>query len=535
MSLIRLRNVTKRFDERYILRSVYFKLKFGDRVGLIGSNGSGKTSILKMILDQDDPTEGVIEVTDGTKIGYFSQFSELNDDASVEDVLLKVFADIHALDLEMEEIGNTLLDETLDGKEVDRLLDRQTAIIEEMERWEGWNYRVAVNTALSKLGFSENRRSQPLSELSGGWRNRACLARILLEKPDVLLLDEPTNYLDIEGLAWLEEWITLFRGALILVSHDRHFLSRVTNRIVEIQNYALQEYEGNYEDYVRDKPFRMKTLESQFKHEEALLIFEAEAITARNEAAKNSDDPRLRRKLANMKKSAAPRPVDTIVTGIYKGLKAKEVLARFEDLSKSYEDDCLFSKLSFELGRHDRLAVIGPNGCGKSSLLRVLTMNEEPDTGVVNWASVPPFVYFNEILDALPLNDSITHAVNVVGMAFAASRKHVNRFLELLQFSEMDLNLRIGSLSGGQRARVALAQCLLSGAPAIVLDEPTNHLDVSSIQVMERALYHFPGAVVVVSHDRFFIDKIANRLLIFNNDPTPVEFYGNWSQWNGTK
>jgi ATPase subunit of ABC transporter with duplicated ATPase domains len=533
MSLIRLSSVSKQYGDNLVLREVFFRLSQGDRVGLVGKNGAGKTTILKLILGREEPTEGQIDINDGLTIGYFSQFSELDDDVPIVDVLDQLFASIHAIEDELTAIDRAL-DSAPDAEEMDRLLRRQAALFEDMERRDGWTYQNRIDTVLTKLGFSQTHRTRPIAELSGGWRNRAALAKILLQEPDVLLMDEPTNYLDIQGLRWLEEWFEKLRGALIVVSHDRHFLDRVVNRIVEIQNYHFQEYADNFTQYVREKQLRLKSLERQFQHEEELLAYEAEAIADRREAAKDPGKA-LKRKLANIKERATPRPVDRIVTGLYRDLYVANQLCRAEYLSKAYDGQVLFTDLSFEIQRGDRVVVVGPNGCGKTTLLRVLTEDEKPDDGRIVWGKASSFVYYNQIFQELDLRDTVTHAVNVTELGFYAPRKQVNRFLNLLQFSEMDLTQRIGTLSGGQRARVALAKCLLSGAGLIVLDEPTNHLDMVSTQVMERALVHFPGAIVVVSHDRFFIDKIATRMLIFEGNGQVGEVAGNWTIWQASQ
>ena len=530
MSLIRLSNVSMKFEERPLLRSVFFKLQAGERIGLIGKNGTGKTTVLKMILGQSEPTQGTVGREPGLQVGYFSQFSTLDGTKSVQQTLEELFAELRALEDELNQIAAAL--ETVeDPDEMERLLDRQAASLEEMTRRDGWEYPRHIDTVLTKLGFNAAHRERPIEQLSGGWRNRAALARILLEQPDVLLLDEPTNYLDVEGLAWLEGWLTQFRGSLILVSHDRQFLDAVVTRIVEVENYGFQEYAGNFTSYIREKQFRFNTLERQFLHEEELLTFETEAISDREEARRNPSQS-LQRKLADLKKRQEPRPVDAVVTTLYQGLRIPDKLCHVEMVSKAYGGDLLFSNVSFEVEKNERLAIVGPNGSGKSTLLRLLTRAEASDTGEVVWESGVKFADFNQIQAELDLTDTVTHAVNVSGgMAFSATRKQVNKFLGLLQFSEMDLNQRIGTLSGGQRARVALAKCLLSEAQVLILDEPTNHLDLTSTQVMERALVNFPGAVVVVSHDRFFLDKVATRLLLFEAAGETTDFHGNWTQW----
>ncbi|MDQ6754495.1 MAG: ATP-binding cassette domain-containing protein [Actinomycetota bacterium] len=516
MSLIRLQDVSVRFDNTQILREAFFRLEPGDRVGLIGKNGSGKSTILKLILGQVAPDAGTVALELGTKVGYFSQFSELNGEDAIAEVLDGLFSDIKAIESELASIDAAIAADPGDSAELDRLIRRQSELFEDMDRLDGWDYQRHIDTVLTTLGFSEAHRICAIDELSGGWRNRAALAKILLEGPDVLLLDEPTNYLDVAGVEWLETWFRDFRGAAIVVSHDRRFLDAVVTRIVEVENFHLHEYPGNFGEYVVQKQFRLKSLEQQFVHESELLAFEAEGISDRREAAK-AGGRELGNQLAKIKKARTPRPVDQIITEIYGGLHVKDVLCRVEMLSKSYGEKTLFTDLSFEIRRGNRIVVLGSNGSGKTTLLKVLTGEEPADSGEVLWAKGPGMVSYNRVLDGLDDDDTVTHAVNSMpgSLAFTATRKSVNRFLAMFQFSEADLKARIGNLSGGQRARVAMAQCLLSGASVLLLDEPTNHLDMSSTQVMERALLHFPGAVVVVSHDRFFSEKIANRHLVF--------------------
>ncbi|MFJ7751004.1 ABC-F family ATP-binding cassette domain-containing protein [Arthrobacter sp. NPDC097144] len=518
MSLIRLQDVNVGFDKTQILREAFFRLEPKDRVGLIGKNGSGKSTLLKLILEQVVPDSGTVTLEQGLKIGYFSQFSELNGESTITEVLDALFVEIKATEAELASIDEAIAADP-EPKALDKLIRRQSELFETMDRLDGWDYPRRIDAALTTLGFSEAHRTCPIDALSGGWRNRAALAKILLEAPDVLLLDEPTNYLDVAGVEWLEGWFRDFRGAAVVVSHDRKFLDAVVTRIIEVENYHLHEYPGNFGEYVIQKQFRLKALASQFVHESELLAFEAEGISDRREAAKSGSGA-LDSKLAKIKRARAPRPVDQIITEIYGGLHVKDNLCRVESVAKSYGDRTLFQDLSFEIRRGDRLVVLGANGSGKTTLLRVLTGEEKADAGKVVWANGAKMVSYNQVLAELDDDDTVTHSVNAMpdSLALTATKKSVNRFLTMFQFSEADLKQKIGNLSGGQKARVAMAQCLLSGASVLLLDEPTNHLDLSSTQVMERALLHFPGAVVVVSHDRFFTDKIANRHLVFGAD-----------------
>ncbi|MBO7746251.1 ABC-F family ATP-binding cassette domain-containing protein [Paenibacillus sp. MWE-103] len=513
MSVIRLENVTKKYGDALIFREIYFRLSQGERIALIGRNGAGKSTVFKLILGQEEPTSGKVEVDPGARIGYFSQFSELHGRLSAQQELELCFEEAARIERELQEIAERL-GEAADDGEMETLLARQAELFERMEHIDGWNVPVEIDTVLTKLGFGERSRHQPVDELSGGWRNRAALAKMLVQRPDVVLLDEPTNYLDIEGIAWLEQWLHRFGGAMILISHDREFIDKAATQIVEIENYHFHPYEGNYTDYIRKKKLRRKELVRQFEWEEELLLMEAEGIEDR--ASRKSAKDRLSRKLADSKKRVEPHPVNVLITDIYERLRFPDKLCEVKAIGQRYEGREIFKGVSFDIQKEDRLVIAGPNGSGKSTLIKALTGEEKPATGEVVWERGVEFAYFNRMWAELDPKDTVSHAVNTYGLGLDAPRKKVNKFLSMLQFSEADLSKPTGSLSGGQKARVALAKCLLSGAAVVILDEPTNHLDLTSIQVMEQALIHFPGAVVTVSHDRFFIDKIGTKMLAFD-------------------
>ena len=536
MSIIRLHNITKKYNNKTILHNIYFKLDKSQKIGLIGKNGSGKTTLFKLILGKEQPDEGTIEVDDGLSFGYFSQFSELTDEECIADILDKEFHKVHAIESELESI-ETAISNCISDKELQLLINKQTDLFAKMDRLDGWNYKYKIATVLSVLNFSEEHQRMPVMQLSGGWRNRASLALLLIQEPDIILLDEPTNFLDTEGIEWLTGWIKKTQAAVIAVSHDRCFLDGIASKIVEIENNRLHEYEGGYSDYIQKKKIRSSDILREFVHEEELLIMEENAIKSRNElqkliksnAGRHSD---IKKQVSGINKKITPFPAEVIVTSLYEGRHVPTKILNVEEISAQYGDKIIFQNVSFELFGGERMAIIGRNGCGKSTLIKILTNEISPATGKVSWAGGSKMIYFNQVLSQLNRDDTVTHSINTYGDAFNAPRKKVNKFVQLLGFSEFTLGSKIMDLSGGQQARVALAQCLLSGCNTIILDEPTNHLDITSIQSIECALVNFPGTVIFVSHDTFFIDKTATRILVYK-DGTFENYAGNISMYNG--
>ena len=549
MSIARLKNLSLDYDDRQLLRDVFFKVGRGERVALVGANGSGKSTLLKLLVrhavDSEQATsstrddsralphvDGSVELDHDITVGYFSQFSQLDDTRSIEEILLDTFAEVRAWEQELETIEQAL-GEPQEDAEFDRLLARQADLLDAMAQRDGWSYSLHIDTVLTKLGFSEAHRSKPVGQLSGGWRNRASLAQILLEQPDLLLLDEPTNFLDVEGITWLESWIQRLSGAVVVVSHDRHFLDAIVSRMVEIQNYRLHEYSGNYEAYVWEKAKAARSLAKEYRAEEELLAFETSTIKRRKKVRK-PDPVRTAKKRARIKKGGETPTVDRVVSAVYAKLHIPQVLCEVRNLSGSRGGETLFSDLSFDIIRGDRLIILGRNGCGKSTLLATLLGDLPPDTGEVSWKPGVRFSDFTRVIDELDDSKRVFHCAMAAPQQFLQShemptQKSVVKFLHMLGFSENELQLRVGTLSGGQRARLALAWCLTSGPSVVVLDEPTNHLDMRSSQIMERALAKFPGAVVAVSHDRFFVDKIARRMLIFEGEGRTRIRGGGWT------
>jgi sulfate-transporting ATPase len=552
LSILRIKKLSLRYEDKQILREVYLRIAAGERVGLAGANGTGKTSLFRLILEQVDATagsaaahaaetpglreiEGDVELDHGLRVGYFSQFSKLDGQRSIQAILEAAFSEVQAWERELSEIEQALGDDP-DPASLDSLLLRQGELFEQMTDREGWSYGLKIDTVLTKLGFDATHRARPVEQLSDGWRNRASLAQILIEQPELLLLDEPTNYLDVEGIRFLESWISRISSAVLVVSHDRQFLDAIVNRIVEIENYRLHDYPGAYDAYLRAKTKLAGQLTKEYRHEEELLLFETATITKRKAAkaaTKGTSSAKTARKVSKIRKGGITPTVDNVVSAVYAKLHLPTELAEFEGLTASREGRTLFEDVSFSLKRRDRVVILGRNGCGKTTLLDVLTERLEPDGGEVRWRPGVRFSEFTAVLDELEPNARLLRCAMAAPAQFLEShempsQKNVMRFLRMLGFSEPDLQLRVGTLSGGERARLALCWCLTSGPAVIVLDEPTNHLDMRSAQIMERALVKFPGAVLAVSHDRFFIDKVATSLLVFE-DGRVNRYSGGWS------
>jgi|GEM_PF-615042 len=530
MSVIRIGSVTKRYGRHTVLHNVSLRVGKGERLSVVGRNGSGKTTLLRLISGAEEPDSGTVEVDAGLSVESFSQFTELGGDSSIEEVLDREFKAIHDLAGALDAIGAEIdaagpAGGGADGgsggeRRLRELIRRQTEMLAEMERLGGWNYGHRIETVLTRLGFVGGHRSLPLSGLSGGWRNRAGLALMLLRDPDVILLDEPTNYLDAEGVEWLTEWVSKGKATVVAVSHDRSFLDGVSDRMVELENNRIYEYVGGYAAYVRQRRIRGGELGRDFVHEEELLAMEENAINDRAELAKALKASRagkggLGRRIADIKKKVTPPPSGTIVTSLYQGMKVPDMTLGVSGLAVGYGGEPVIKGVGFDLYGGERMAIVGRNGCGKTTLIKALLGLVAPSAGKVAWGGGVKHAYFNGVLEGLDPDDTVTHNVNVHGDAYGAPRKAVNRFIRMFGFSEASLGDRIGDLSGGQRARVAVIKCMISGCNAIVMDEPTNHLDIPSIQAMEYGLVSFPGSVLFASHDAFFIDKVATRVLVY--------------------
>lgn len=539
MSIIRINGISKTYGRHPVLRDVWLKIDRGERIGLIGENGSGKTTLFRLLLDREEPDSGTIEIDDGLTIGYFSQFSELEEDRTIEAILDDEFHDVHELERALSEIETEIEQAAASGGDFDKLIRRQTALFEKMDRIDSWNYRYKIDTVLTKLHFSDVHRRCTVSELSGGWKNRCSLAQLLIRNPDIILLDEPTNYLDTDGIEWLAGWLTSSGRTVITVSHDRAFLEEVSTKICDIENCKIYEYSGSYADYIRQKQSRLREIENDGRNLGELLVMEENAIRDRVELNKRiragkSEDSGLGRQLANAAKRSSQTASEKTVASLYWDLYVPEKTVDVWHLDAGHDSKTVVHDVNFFLCGGERLGIVGPNGCGKSTLIDTLLERIPRINGKVTWGGGSR-VFWNELLDEMNPNESVIQTISG-GMTIDASRKKIRKFIQMLGLSDDMLNVRVGNLSGGQKSRVALTKALISGATTIILDEPTNHLDIATAQVLELALMNFPGSVIFTSHDRFFIDKVATRLLVYEEGTkTFMNWNGTLETWNAAR
>ncbi len=537
MSILTLQNLTMGFEDRTLFSGIHLMLENGDRLALVGANGCGKTTLLKLIIGELLPEGGAAVLGKGVRLGYARQEAgsaeptvkmpgevQENHGATVYEEALSVFAPLMAVERELHEIHDTLL-----HRQTEELLHRQAELTEAYERGGGLTYRARTRSALLGLGFEEAEHDLPVSVLSGGQRAKLRLGRLLLAGADLLLLDEPTNHLDISAIAWLEGFLGEYRGAVILVSHDRWFLDKVATRTAELHHGRLMLWKGGYSQALREKECQA-LLDARHYENQMAEIKRIEGII---EQQKRFNQERNYVTIASKQKQIDRLKAELVVPDSrLRQLRfqfppvaesGNEVL-RIRELGKGFGGKTLFAGAEALIEKGDRVFILGPNGCGKTTLLNILRRKLKPDAGYAAWgASVCPGSY-DQNLDLVPGQAEKTVLEEVMdarrGMGMAQARNLLGGFL----FPGEDVFRPMGCLSGGERARVALLKLLLCGANVLLLDEPTNHLDIASREALEDALLSFGGTMIAVSHDRYFISKLATKL--FRLHPEGLAYCG---------
>jgi ATP-binding cassette subfamily F protein 3 len=525
-------HLTKYYGAELVLDDVSLTIHEGDRIGLIGANGTGKTTLCRLLLSETEPDDGTLSVTRGVTLGYLPQDCAFPPGQTLWQAALGVFPDILALEDRLADLAAHMAHAT--GPDLEALIAQHERTREELERAGGYGYETRAATVLTGLGFREADFRRELMTFSGGERNRAALAVLLLRDPDVLLLDEPTNHLDIQGTEWLEEYLATYHGAAVVISHDRRFLNAVVRRVLDLADHRLTEYAGDYDDYVRQKEDALlhyeRTYEKQQRERQRQLAFIRWALGTCQEkrvrAAKSRmklldkvewlDPPAGERRKANLR--FTPR-----VRGGNEILELQEVTVGY--------DRPLLREVDLFLRRGDRVGLVGPNGSGKTTLLKVAIGELRPLAGLARLGRSVEVGYFaQQRLEINPANTVLDDFAEVVADATRGELRHLlARFL----FVEEDVFKLVGQLSGGEQSRLALAKLIMSRPTFLVLDEPTNHLDIDSRGALEGALREYSGTILVVSHDRYFLDAVVQRVLVIEGNGAHLHD-GNYSAYRET-
>ncbi|MCO5199921.1 MAG: ATP-binding cassette domain-containing protein [Anaerolineae bacterium] len=514
MNLVTITDVSKQFSERVLLNRVNLLINSGDRVGLIGRNGSGKTTLLRLIAGEEAPDDGTITVWGGVRIRFLSQGLHLDPALTVLDTVFAASSPQMRLLRDYEQVSRQLQQTPTDA----HLQQRLTQLSAEMDRTDGWSAEANAKTILTKLGITDY--DSPVGLLSGGQRKRVALAQALIDSADLLILDEPTNHIDAETIDWLERYLLTVPNALLMVTHDRYFLDRVTNRIVELNRQELIAYPGNYSDYLALREQREQKLAAQEEKRQILLRREL-AWLQRGAQARSTKQKARKQRVAELQQIAYDRDDRRVAMALAGRRLGKKVLIA-RNLSKTYGEHTLFAGLNLQLEQGDRIGIVGPNGVGKTTLLDILAEKTKPDTGDVIWGSTVHLGYFDQHMAVLKANEQM-RVFDFIARDAAlirtdeGERVDAARMLEWFLFTRPEQRARIVSLSGGERRRLYMLYVLMHRPNVVFLDEPTNDLDIETLQVLEEFLDNFSGALVVVTHDRYFLDRNVDFIMSFED------------------
>jgi ATP-binding cassette ChvD family protein len=524
--------VGKFYDKKPVIKDIYLSYFYGAKIGVLGLNGAGKSTVLRIIAGRDQEFVGETVISPGYSVGYLEQEPELDDSKTVREIVEEAVADTVSLLKEFEEI-NAKFGESMSDDEMTALLERQGAVQEKLDSAGGWDLDARLEMAMDALRCPPG--DTPVAKLSGGERRRVALCRLLLKKPDILLLDEPTNHLDAESVAWLEHHLQQYAGTVIAVTHDRYFLDNVAGWILELDQGRGIPWEGNYSSWLEQKQERLRREEKSESQRQKTLERELEWIRMAPRARHAKSKARITayEQLLAQETDKRSRELEIFIPP---GPRLGDVVIEASNLAKAYGDNLLIENLSFALPPGGIVGVIGPNGAGKTTLFRMITGREQPDSGSFRVGETVKLGYVDQSR-ALDPEKSIWQEITggeetiELGKRQVNSRAYVARF----NFSGTDQQKKVGLLSGGERNRVHLAKMLKEGANVILLDEPTNDLDVNTLRALEEALENFAGCAVVISHDRWFLDRIATHILAFEGDSRVVYFDGNYSEYEADR
>ena len=523
-------NISKSFGSNEIIKDANFLVNEHEKVAIVGVNGAGKTTLLKILTGEEHADSGNVILAKDAKLGYLRQINNVDSTLSIIDELYTVIEHILNMEKRMLEMQEQM--QHLSGEALEELYSSYTALTHSYELMDGYAAKSKVIGILKGLGFDENDFDRKINTLSRGQKTRVFLAKLLLEEPDIILLDEPTNHLDLRSIEWLESYLLNYKGAVIIVSHDRYFLDKIVSKVIDIENAEVQMYSGNYSDFSAKKQMlldaKMKEYlnqQQEIKHQEAVITklkqFNREKSIKRAESRQ--------KQLEKIERVEAPKThIENMRLSLDISKESGKDVLTVHDLSKSFDEKHLFSNINFEIKRGERVAIIGDNGTGKTTLLKIINGLLTPDTGEVIYGSNVSIAYYDQEHQVLHMDKTLFDEISDTYPEM--NNTQIRNILAAFLFTGEDVYKKIGDLSGGERGRVSLVKLMLSKANFLLLDEPTNHLDILSKDVLESALNSFPGTICYVSHDRYFINKTATRILDLTGNRL-LNYIGNYDYY----
>jgi ATP-binding cassette ChvD family protein len=522
-------NLTKIYNEKTVFENISLSFYYGAKIGIVGENGSGKTTLLRIMAGLDPEYMGTATLTKGMRIGYVPQEPRLNPEKTVRGNLEEALEPVHALIRRYDEVADKM-GEKLPKEQMDKLMDEMGRLQDQIDAMDAWEVDRMLDVASDALVLPPD--DADVSKLSGGERRRVALCKVLLEKPDILLLDEPTNHLDAETVSWLEKTLRDYHGTVIIVTHDRYFLDHITKWILELDNGRGIPFEGNYSSWLKQKSDLLRQVEKKESQRQKILAHELEWISSSPEGRRKKSQARITRyeELSGQRFEAEK---DDVLIQIPPGPHLGNKVLVLDAVTKGYPGTMLLDQVSFNLPRGGVVGVLGPNGCGKTTLFRMVVGEEKPDSGTLTVGESVVLSYVDQHRDALSDDKTVFEEIAggkdevELGDRTMNSRAYLSRF----NFRGAQQQKKVGKLSGGERNRVHLAKLLKRGGNVLLLDEPTNDLDVNTMRVLEEAINQFTGCIMVISHDRYFLDRICTHLLIFEGEGKLRWFEGNFADY----
>ena len=531
MVLLSVNDVSKAFVMKSVLENVNLTLQTGQRMGLVGVNGSGKSTLFKLIAGELEPDSGSITMIKGTRVGMLTQQADIVGELTVQQELERVFEPVRRMEARLREMEQEMAEVHSEPENFARLSHEYSRLMDRFEAAGGYEWPSRIQGVLAGLGFADDKRDQVASLLSGGEKTRLCLARLLLTQPELLMLDEPTNHLDLISTQWLEETLRKYRGTVLVISHDRYFMNSVCDCMAELSMRRLTQYEGNYDQFSVKRQADIERRLKEYKLQQAEIarqqaIIDRYRMYNREKSIKAAESREKR--LEKMERVEKPVSEQKVRFSFEARRRTGDDVLMLKDMAKAFGQRTLFENLNIHLRAGDRVALIGPNGVGKSTLLNIVAGQLKPDRGQVIFGSNVDLGYYDQQQSALHDEKDV---MSEVWDDFPwLEPGDVRSVLALFLFTGEEVFKKIGSLSGGERGRVALAKLMLKKDNLLLLDEPTNHLDMDSREVLEGALLDFEGTILTVSHDRYFINRIANRVLVLQPDGVQ-EYLGNYDDY----